>query len=583
VIPLVPSSPSPQFSRTQRHKQGGIRTIASAWLLGSVSAALSFVGTPQPNGLALGRNARAEEAAIERTPEPSTPPAATPPLRPAYLPAGVSPTPMPAAPPATPAPLATAADSGFERDEDAPLAGYTNGALFLRSRDSNFVFYPNGRLNIDAFFFPNRGDTRLSDSNPGVPDGVNDQRPRDTIFIRRARAEFNGTVLKHFDYMLAGEFASIPVMFQAAQISDVFVNVNYTPWANIQIGQFDTPFTLENRTVDKYIDFMERSITVRSFAVPMNKEIGVMVHGLAPQRFLHYELGIFNGDGGNVRNPDNHFDVIGRGYFAPLALLQRANATRWLSEIWVGASFWYGQRVDVPYDAFPPLSSNGGVTFVPPVFGNGNRLVPNGQILKWAIEVNVPIGPIGWRFELVRSERDGIGIYAPKMADAANSFPLNRALSANINRRGTSFYLQMWYWILGSPTMLPTPGQEAPQRWAGFKKGKESFPIGLYVSARYERMFIEHDEIVQEGLALSDEQRAILGNASVDSFGLAVNLWLSRHVRFSANYFLNYLDGNMPVIASDVRFPPAGPLMQPTYPFYRTPEHELLFRAALAL
>lgn len=573
MIPL--NHPSLQTSSvpTQHRAQRSLRTIASAPLLGALSAVLSFLGTPQDGGIISGATALAEEAALERTPEPSTPPAAS-----------ATPAPATTAVPAMVlAPAVTSTDSGFERDEDAPLAGYTNGSLFMRSRDSNFVFYPNGRLNVDAFFFPNRGEARAGSTQDGVQDGVNDQRPRDTIFIRRARAEFNGTVLKHFDYTLAGEFASIPVLFQSTQISDVFVNVNYTPWANFQVGQFDAPFTLENRTVDKYIDFMERSITVRSFAVPMNKEIGAMVHGLAPQRFLRYELGIFNGDGGNVRNPDNHFDVIGRAYFAPLGLMPRARGTRWLSEIWVGGSFWFGQRVDVPYDAFPPLSSNGGVTFVPPVFGNGNRLVPNGQILKWAIEVNVPIGPIGWRFELVRSERDGIGIYKPMASDSANSVPLNRALSANINRRGTSFYLQMWYWIIGSPSMLPTAGLELPPRWAGFKKGKESFPIGLYISARYERMFVEHDEIVQEGLTLSDEQRAILGHVSVDSFGLAVNLWLSRHVRFSANYFLNYLDGNMPVVTTDVRFPPAGPLMQPTYPFYRTPEHELLFRAAFAL
>jgi hypothetical protein len=514
VIPLVPSSPSAPSTRSLRRSQRGLRTIAGSGLLTVFSAALSFGLTPQASGLALGSRAEAEEAAVERTPEPSTPPSAVPPLRTAVplsaqAPAVLAPQPV--------APATASPDSGFERDEDAPLAGYTNGALFLRSRDSNFVFYPNGRLNIDAFFFPNRGDVRLGENNPGVQDGVNDQRPRDTIFIRRARAEFNGTVLKHFDYMLAGEFASIPIMFQSAQISDVFVNVNYTPWANIQIGQFDAPFTLENRTVDKYIDFMERSITVRSFAVPMNKEIGVMVHGMAPQRFLRYEAGIFNGDGGNVRNPDNHFDVMGRAYFAPLALLQRANATRWLSEIWVGASFWYGQRVDVPYDAFPPLSSNAAVVFVPPVFGNGNRLVPNGSILKWAVEVNVPIGPIGWRFELVRSERDGIGIYEPKAGDPANTYPLNRTLSGNINRRGTSFYLQMWYWILGSPSMLPTAGQELPQRWAGFKKGKESFPIGLYVSVRYERMFAEHEELAQAGLIRRRRQpvavspRALLG------------------------------------------------------------------------
>ena len=44
--------------------------------------------------------------------------------------------------------------------------------------------------------------------------------------------------------------------------------------AILQVGQFDAPFTLENRTSDKYFDFMERSITVRAFGIPENKEIG---------------------------------------------------------------------------------------------------------------------------------------------------------------------------------------------------------------------------------------------------------------------------------------------------------------------
>ena len=99
------------------------------------------------------------------------------------------------------------------------------------------------------------------------------------------------------------------------------------------------------------------------------------------------------GDGGNVRNPDSQFDFIGRAYFAPLALMPAAAATRWLSEIWIGASVWYGRRTDVPYDHFP-ISTAGAVAILPPVFGGGNRFVPNGELLKWALEVNAPIGPL---------------------------------------------------------------------------------------------------------------------------------------------------------------------------------------------
>ena len=472
--------------------------------------------------------------------------------------------------------LAPSPTPQYERDEDAPLAGFTNNLPFIRSRDSNFVLFPSGRLNVDGFFFLNRGEPRA-----GVtPDGSNDDRPRQTIFLRRARAEIMGTVLKHFDYMLAGEFAMAPTGSQSASATDVFVNINYTTWANIQIGQFDAPFTLENRTVDRFIDFMERSITVRSFGIPQNKDAGIMLAGMAPSHFVRYELGVFNGDGLDVRNPDNHFDFMGRAYFAPLALLSRAATTRWLSEIWIGGSIWYGKRVDVSYQT-PVLTTQGGVTLLPSTFGGGQQLVPNGDLLKWAVELNVPIGPIGWRFELVHTDRENLGLYRP--ASAMESMQgLNRVLLGSLNRNGTAFYAQMWYWILGSPAILPTPGQEIPLRWAGYRKGKEAWPIGLYISARYERLILHQDDTMSP-TALPDEQKVAVGSMSVDSFGVAINAWFTRHMRFSVNYLLNYLDGDLKLDDGSVRLPMPNNLGQPTLTYYRTAEHELLFRAAIGL
>jgi hypothetical protein len=467
--------------------------------------------------------------------------------------------------------------SPYERDEDAPVAGYTNGNPFIRSRDSNFVLYPSGRFNVDGYFFPNPGPVP-----PGVTqDGGNDPRPHNTIFLRRARAELMGTVLKHFDFMLAGEFATTPTGAQSATATDVFMVINYTPWLNIQVGQYDAPFTMENRISDKYIDFMERSITVRGFGIPDNKEIGAMMTGLAPSGFLHYEFGVFNGDGQNVRNPDNHFDLMGRAYFAPQALIPRAQSTRWLREIWVGGSIWWGQRVDVDYTA-QAITTQGGVTLLPTTFGSTLQLVPNGDFLKWAIEVNVPVGPIGWRFELVRDDHENLGLYRPPVAgEVAPS--LNRILAGSLSRNGTAFYVQMWYWILGGSSMLPPPGQETPPRWTGYRKGKESWPIGLYVTARYERLMLFQDNTTQAPMALTTAQQVAVGEMTVDSFGLAVNAWFTRHIRFSANYLMNYLDGTMPLIQGGVKLPAPGTTGAPTSMFYQTPEHELLFRAELAL
>src|SRR2546423_931538 len=82
---------------------------------------------------------------------------------------------------------------------------------------------------------------------------------------------------------------------------------------------YDAPFTFENRTSDKYQDFMEKSVTIRSLAIPTNKEMGAMVHGTNPDRNFYYAVGTFNGDGQNFRNVDNSFDVMGRAWVAPLS------------------------------------------------------------------------------------------------------------------------------------------------------------------------------------------------------------------------------------------------------------------------
>ena len=87
----------------------------------------------------------------------------------------------------------------------------------------------------------------------------------------------------------------------------------------VQAGQFDAPFTLENRTSDAYTMFIERAMVARSLGVPRNKEVGAMVHGLLWDGVVYYSGGVFNGNGPGFRNVDNQPDAIGRIALAPLA------------------------------------------------------------------------------------------------------------------------------------------------------------------------------------------------------------------------------------------------------------------------
>src|SRR5688572_5680520 len=141
--------------------------------------------------------------------------------------------PSPAPQPSSPAPLSEAElqallqtttttllkhQSELRELKKDPLAGYANGNFFIRDPNDWLVIFPKGRIQIDSYFFPDRGE-RAS----GVePNAQADTRPDNTIFIRRARAEVQGTFLKHWDFHISGEFATTPAGGAYGTVSDCF-------------------------------------------------------------------------------------------------------------------------------------------------------------------------------------------------------------------------------------------------------------------------------------------------------------------------------------------------------------------------
>src|SRR5262249_15992992 len=148
---------------------------------------------------------------------------------------------------------------------------------------------------------------------------------------------------------------------------------------------------LENRTSDKYFDFMERSITVRNLGAPYNKDVGAMVHGLLLDKAVYYSIGVFNGDGQNFRNVDNEADVIGPPCVAPakfahVPLLE--NAT-------IGGSFWIGNRGGNGL-IFNTFTTQGAFAFTTSKGSFGMAKTPmelhqHGDMNTYALEVDVPI------------------------------------------------------------------------------------------------------------------------------------------------------------------------------------------------
>ena len=143
----------------------------------------------------------------------------------------------------------------------------------------------------------------------------------DRFVIRRARLSLNGTVAEQFEFRVEAElFSGVDsgAFNTSVAARDVFVNWRPLPEFNLKIGQFKSPFGLEQLTSDSRLISIEPSLVTA--ALTAERQIGVQVWGrpfanLWPERpdFLTYYAGVFNGSGANTSlNDNNEFMYAGR-------------------------------------------------------------------------------------------------------------------------------------------------------------------------------------------------------------------------------------------------------------------------------
>jgi hypothetical protein len=548
-----------------------MRTAALLWLILSSTVALA-----QP----------APEA-----PPPPPPPAETAPPPPADA------APAPVAPPVAPPVMVVAPPPAHFEPPMLPLAGYSNGSFFLRDPHDWFVLFPKGRLQVDWYNFLNRGDVP-----PGVvPNSSGDPRAKDTIFVRRARVELQGTFIGHFDFHIAGEFTTTPAAGSLGALADAYVIADYLSFLKIQVGQFDAPFSLENRTSDKYLDFIERGPSVRFLAVPFNKELGAMAWGWLPKQVAYYSIGVFDGDGQNFKNQDNWGTIMGRAFVAPVAWLPQADKWKWMKDIEVGGSFWWQHQGNLggaiagaasgTQNDLSGMQTTGGFSWFSSNYnvatdGAGNaireHLVPSGETVKWGLEMRVPVWKFGLQGELIHVSEDLLSYYdavnVPNaMTGKWNGSNFSRSPpKAGGNLDGWGGYIEVFAWILGDTSFIETPGLETPPHIKKFTVAKDP-TWGLRVLARYEQVTYNIRGLpgivdAASGTTTADPG---VGLYKLNQFGLGFDAWGTKHVRLSVNYFLNYLQGDAPNLTKNF-------FMSPSTGGQRA-EHELLFRAGINL
>jgi phosphate-selective porin len=416
------------------------------------------------------------------------------------------------------------------RAADAPTAeavsqiGDDADGVFLRSRDGAIVLFPGGRLQVDGAFFPR-------------------QTPKSGAYIRRARVELRGWLGPLFYFDVSSDFApgppadtdAAPSVFPAAD--DYLAFAPFGDQFIVQAGQFDAPFTLENRTSDAYTDFIERAMVARTFGAPRNKEVGIMAHGLVADGRFYYSGGVFNGEGPEFRNIDNQSETIGRLVVTPFAPSGRA--WRGLS---LGVSAWYGNHVLGP--EAPVQATPGGMVFLEPHWTSGQppagrtfELHEQGTVTALGGELNLPIGDrFGVRGEVVWKKQHLV----ENDTTMSPGTPVGDAVLD-----GFSGYGEIWFWLWGDARQLPAPGYELPRRLAPTgQPGGDALAEGLQIAVR--------GELLQENLTSDNPTVGDPGIATtrVTSGTIGVNYWRGRLVRLSANYIVNQWGGTSLTIMS---------------------------------
>lgn len=144
-----------------------------------------------------------------------------------------------------------------------------------------------------------RVDTRFSDDN-------------DRVFLRRGRVNAQGKFAEAFDFKV--EFDVSGSLGNAsglrAQTTDAYVTWTPRPFANVRVGQFKTPYGLEQLWSDTRMLTPERSLG--SDRTP-GRQLGVQLFGDLADKRVSYAVGAFNGNGTNVSfNDDEGFLTVAR-------------------------------------------------------------------------------------------------------------------------------------------------------------------------------------------------------------------------------------------------------------------------------
>ena len=172
---------------------------------------------------------------------------------------------------------------------------------------------------------------------------------QNTFNLRLVRVALDGRAHDDFAYKAQMQInGNTSEGASAIRLVDLWGEWQKFSFFKVKAGQFKRPFTFENpmhpitqgfmsysQNVTKLVGFSDRTGEHAS----NGRDIGLQVQGdllkLGGRNWLHYQVGVFNGEGINVKDKNNRKDIIGGLWVMPIDGLR------------IGAFGWNGYREGV--------------------------------------------------------------------------------------------------------------------------------------------------------------------------------------------------------------------------------------------
>lgn len=181
--------------------------------------------------------------------------------------------------------------------------------------------------------------------------GLDKENAEENSFqLRLVRLALEGRIQQDWYWKMQLQInGNVSSLNASPRVVDVFAEWQKYQYFMVRAGQFKRPFTFENPMHPITQGFMSYSQPISKLAgfadrtgeqSSNGRDIGLQIQGdflknQAGRNLLHYQIGVFNGEGMNQKDRDNRKDIIGGVWVMPIQGLR------------VGAFGWTGSRASV--------------------------------------------------------------------------------------------------------------------------------------------------------------------------------------------------------------------------------------------